>query len=186
MVRGLGSRWAARACRCCRYDHLMISGGIRWLWILAGRARPVARRVGAVGGRGVCRPGGVRGVCRVGLRWSYRRARTVRFGRSPKAYFTSRGACMGRVSGEVVAAAFGCFNPKVVVPAVEAGWRHDPDAVLQARERAATEMLQRVLGEQPEGIEGVTQGFAWRLACPDRPPDLWGSAVAGLPRSPAG
>jgi hypothetical protein len=31
-----------------------------------------------------------------------------------KAYFTSRGACMGQASGEVVAAAFGCFNPKVV------------------------------------------------------------------------
>ena len=49
----------------------------------------------------------------------------------PKAYFTSRGACMGRVSGEVVAAAFGCFNPKVVVPAVEAGWQITTrDAVL--------------------------------------------------------
>jgi hypothetical protein len=31
-----------------------------------------------------------------------------------KGYFTSRGACMGQVPGEVVAAAFGCFNPKVV------------------------------------------------------------------------
>ena len=76
----------------------------------------------------------------------------------PKAYFTSRGACMGRVSGEVVAAAFGCFNPKVVVPAVEAGWQITTrDAVLQARERAATEMLQRVIGEQPEGISRVTE-----------------------------
>jgi hypothetical protein len=27
-----------------------------------------------------------------------------------KSYFTSRGACMGQVTGEVVAAAFGCFN----------------------------------------------------------------------------
>lgn len=31
-----------------------------------------------------------------------------------KSYFTSRSACMGQVPGEVVAAAFGCFNPKVV------------------------------------------------------------------------
>ena len=31
-----------------------------------------------------------------------------------KSYFTSRSACMGHVHGEVVAAAFGCFNPKVV------------------------------------------------------------------------
>jgi hypothetical protein len=56
----------------------------------------------------------------------------------PKAYFTSRGACMGRVSGEVVAAAFGCFNPKVVVPPVEAGWQiTTSDAVLQAMTSAS-------------------------------------------------
>ena len=76
----------------------------------------------------------------------------------PKAYFTSRGACMGRVSGEVVAAAFGCFNPKVVVPAVEAGCQITTrDAVLQARERAAIEMLRRVIGERPEGMSRVTE-----------------------------
>ena len=44
----------------------------------------------------------------------------------PRSYFTSRGACMGTVSGEVVAAAFGCFNPKVVVPCVQAGWKSLP------------------------------------------------------------
>src|SRR3954454_16336544 len=38
-------------------------------------------------------------------------------------YFTSRGACLGQVPGEVVTAAFGCFNPRVVVAAVAAGWR---------------------------------------------------------------
>src|SRR4051794_41844409 len=38
-----------------------------------------------------------------------------------KSYFTSRGACMGQVVGEVVAAAFGVFNPKGVVPAGAAG-----------------------------------------------------------------
>jgi hypothetical protein len=40
-----------------------------------------------------------------------------------KSYFTSRGACMGQVPGEVVAVAFGCFNPKVVIPAVAAAWQ---------------------------------------------------------------
>jgi hypothetical protein len=40
-----------------------------------------------------------------------------------KSYLTGRSACMGQVPGEVVAAAFGCFNPKVVVPAVGAGWQ---------------------------------------------------------------
>jgi hypothetical protein len=74
-----------------------------------------------------------------------------------KAYFTSRGACMGQVPGEVVAAAFGCFNPKVVVPAVGAGWQiTSREAILQARERAAAAMLQRVLGDQPEGLGQVT------------------------------
>ena len=38
-------------------------------------------------------------------------------------YFTSRGACLGQVPGELVAAAFGCFNPKVVVRASRQGGR---------------------------------------------------------------
>jgi hypothetical protein len=66
-------------------------------------------------------------------------------------YFTSRGACMGQVPGEVVAAAFGCFNPKAVVPAVTTR-----EAILAAREQGATAMLRRVLGEKPEGLDRVT------------------------------
>ena len=74
-----------------------------------------------------------------------------------KSYFTSRSACMGQVPGEVVAAAFGCFNPKVVVPAVRAGWQvTSRAAILAAREQGATQMLRRVLGEQPEGLGRVT------------------------------
>lgn len=74
-----------------------------------------------------------------------------------KAYFTSRGACMGDVPGQVVASAFGCFNPKVVVPAVAAGWQiTNRERLLAARERAATAMLQRVLGDQPKGLERAT------------------------------
>ena len=74
-----------------------------------------------------------------------------------KSYFTSRSACMGQVPGEVVAAAFGCFNPKVVVPAVGAGWQvTSRAAILAARERGATQMLRRVLGEKPEGLGRVT------------------------------
>src|SRR5687767_11636470 len=42
-------------------------------------------------------------------------------------YFTSRGACLGTPSGQVVCAAFGVFNPDVVIPSVEAGWsKTDP------------------------------------------------------------
>ena len=74
-----------------------------------------------------------------------------------KSYFTSRGACMGQVSGEVVAAAFGAFNPKFVVPGVAAGWQiTSREAILQAREQAATAMLARVLGDHPDGLGQVT------------------------------
>jgi hypothetical protein len=74
-----------------------------------------------------------------------------------KAYFTSRGACMGQVAGDVVAAAFGCFNPKVAAPAVEAGWQiTDHEAILEARERGATGMLRRVLGDDPKGLDRAT------------------------------
>ena len=74
-----------------------------------------------------------------------------------KSYFTSRGASLGHVPGEVVAAAFGCFNPKAVVPAVAAGWQvTNRENVLAARERGATAMLQRVLGDQPEGLGRAT------------------------------
>ena len=74
-----------------------------------------------------------------------------------KSYFTSRGACMGQVTGEVVAAAFGCFNPQVVVPAVAGGWQiASRESILEARERGSTDMLRRVLGDQPDGISRIT------------------------------
>jgi hypothetical protein len=61
------------------------------------------------------------------------------------------------VPGEVVAAAFGCFNPKVVVPATTAGWQlTSREAILEARERGATGMLQRALGDKPDGLGRVT------------------------------
>ena len=75
-----------------------------------------------------------------------------------KSYFTRlRGACMGHVPGEVVAAAFACFNPKVVVPAVAAGWQiAGREAILEAREQGATGVLRRVLGDEPAGLARVT------------------------------
>ena len=63
-------------------------------------------------------------------------------------YFTSRGACMGRVSGEVVTATFGVFNPEIVIPAVDAGWsKTDPETVLAARQDGATAAVRRMIGE---------------------------------------
>lgn len=74
-----------------------------------------------------------------------------------KSYFTSRGASMGQVPGEVVATAFGCFNPPIAVLAVAAGWQMvSREAILDARQRGAVQMLQRILGDHPEGLERVT------------------------------
>jgi hypothetical protein len=64
---------------------------------------------------------------------------------------------MGQVTGPVVAAAFGVFNPKVVNPAVDAGWKvTDRVTILAARERVATDMLRRVLGDEPDGLARAT------------------------------
>jgi hypothetical protein len=63
-------------------------------------------------------------------------------------YFPSRGACLGNPSGQVICAAFGVFNPDIVLPAVEAGWEAtDPASILRAREHGATSGLRRILGE---------------------------------------
>ncbi|SBS74079.1 hypothetical protein MHPYR_190018 [uncultured Mycobacterium sp.] len=52
------------------------------------------------------------------------------------AYFRSRGSVMGQVPGEVVSAAFGVFNPAVVLPAVAYGWTLTDAATI---ERARTD-----------------------------------------------
>jgi hypothetical protein len=52
-----------------------------------------------------------------------------------------------------------------VVPAIETGWQTTSrEAILDARERAATAMLQRTVGEQPEGL-----GPTCSAAAPTRP-----------------
>ena len=74
------------------------------------------------------------------------------------AYFTSRGACLGPdVSGHLVASAFGVFKRPMVVAAVSAGWQvTDQVAILEARERGQVTMLQRVLGDHPDGLAWAT------------------------------
>ncbi len=106
-----------------------------------------------------------------------------------KSYFTSRGASLGHVPGEVVAAAFGCFNPKVVVPAVAAGWRvTNRDDVLAARERGATAMLRRVLGDQPEGLGRATELLRRAAAAGTMPGHAIHSGLRslGFPGTPLG
>jgi hypothetical protein len=65
-------------------------------------------------------------------------------------YFCSRGACLGQVPGEVVAAAFGVFNPDVVIASVSEGWaKTNAAALLEARREGATESLTRLIGDAP-------------------------------------
>src|SRR3954451_13899654 len=74
------------------------------------------------------------------------------------AYFCSRGSVMGQVPGEVVAAAFGVFNPAVVVPMVDAGWALvTADAICAARTQGAVAQLERILGPKPEGLARATE-----------------------------
>ena len=74
------------------------------------------------------------------------------------AYFTSRGSVMGQVPGELVAAAFGVFNPEVVVPAVQLGWtRTDAATICAARDDGAIAQLRRILGDEPEGLTRVNE-----------------------------
>jgi hypothetical protein len=68
-------------------------------------------------------------------------------------YFASRGGLLGQVHGQVVAAAFGVFNPAAVVPAVAAAWQIASAAdVVAARSAGAVAQLTRILGADPEGL----------------------------------
>jgi hypothetical protein len=74
------------------------------------------------------------------------------------AYFSSRGACLGQVHGELIAAAFGVFNVEVVVPMVDAAWKiTDAPTILQAREHGARESLRRMLGDPPADCARATE-----------------------------
>ncbi|MFP5326099.1 MAG: SCO6745 family protein [Acidimicrobiia bacterium] len=73
------------------------------------------------------------------------------------AYFTSRGACLGEVPGEVVAAAFGVFPPASVVPAVDEGWKTAArEAILAARLEGQSEALAKVLPDR-SGVARATE-----------------------------
>ena len=103
------------------------------------------------------------------------------------AYFCSRGSVMGQVPGEVVAAAFGVFNPAVVIPLVAQGWGHTDAATLcDARTEGAVGQLRRVLGDSPAGVDRANDLLA-RAVEPLRPegrPLYGGQASLGLPGEP--
>ena len=105
------------------------------------------------------------------------------------AYFTSRGSALGQAPGELVAAAFGVFNPAVVVPAVTYGWTlTDAATIAEERLQGAVEQLERLIGEKPEGIDRANELLARALA----PLEPFGRALfAGtlsqpLPGTPVG
>ncbi len=105
------------------------------------------------------------------------------------AYFCSRGSLLGQVPGEVVAAAFGVFNPDVVVDAVGYGWTlTDSATISEARTRGATAHLVRILGESPERIDEA-RPLLERAVEPLRPegrPLFSGLRSMGLPGDPVG
>ena len=54
-----------------------------------------------------------------------------------------------------MAAAFGVFNPAVVVPAVAYGWSlTDATTICAARHDGAVAQLRRILGERPTASSG--------------------------------
>lgn len=72
-------------------------------------------------------------------------------------YFCSRGGCMGKAPGAVIAAAFAVFKPSMVEEAVAEGWaRTDPEPVLEARLAGAVEQLTRILGEPDDDVRRAT------------------------------
>ncbi|MGH2684141.1 MAG: SCO6745 family protein [Actinomycetota bacterium] len=104
-------------------------------------------------------------------------------------YFCSRGGCMGQVPGEVVVAAFGVFNPGIVIPAVEQGWeKTDAPTILAARQGGATESLRRILGDQPAGVDRATELLrrAGDAATGEGRPLFSGLRSLGFPGEPIG
>jgi hypothetical protein len=131
----------------------------------------------------------------------HRRYEALGFGGSPAsskdgvafpdgpAYFTSRGSALGQAPGELVAAAFGVFNPEVVVPSVRFGWTlTDAATIADERLLGAVEQLERLVGEKPDGIDRANALLGRALA----PLDPFGRALfAGtlsqpLPGTPMG
>lgn len=103
------------------------------------------------------------------------------------AYFCSRGSVMGQVPGEVVAAAFGVFNPAVVVAAVAHGWTiTDATTICAARTDGAVAQLRRILGDQPDGLDRAVELLARATdgLRPEGKPLFAGLVAQGRPGEP--
>ncbi|HVA73354.1 MAG TPA: hypothetical protein VNF71_02155 [Acidimicrobiales bacterium] len=105
------------------------------------------------------------------------------------AYFCSRGSILGQVPGEVVAAAFGVFNPDVVVPAVRHGWTlTDATTIEAARTEGALAQLRRILGDEPEGLRRAVELLQRAVGGlrPEGRPLYAGLLALGVPDDPLG
>jgi hypothetical protein len=103
------------------------------------------------------------------------------------AYFTSRGSVMGQVAGDVVAAAFAVFNPAVVVPLVDLGWRRtDAATICRARTDGAVAQLRRILGDAPTGVDRAVELMrtATEPLRPEGRPLYAGVRSLGIPDDP--
>ena len=118
-------------------------------------------------------------------------------------FFTSRGAVLGDVPAEVVAAAFAVFNPDEIVQIVRRGKNlASASTMWMARLDGAAAQLRRILGGEPARAAWVTDRllhaaddlplagralFAGRARRrhprrPDRPPVAVGRSAARVPR----
>ncbi len=88
---------------------------------------------------------------------------------------------MGQVPGEVVAAAFGVFNPAAVIASVSFGWSiADAQTMRSTRATATVAQLKRVLGDQPDGVSDVREALARAVgACQPAGRPLFAGAVSG-------
>ena len=112
-------------------------------------ARALAGALEAFAGQVYFAPEAHAGYSRLGFSGSPREIRGVAMPDGP-AYFCSRGSVLGQVPGSVIAAAFGVFNPAVVVPAVDYGWSlTTAEQICAARDAGAIGQLARVVGESP-------------------------------------
>ena len=105
------------------------------------------------------------------------------------AYISSRGAVLGNTQAAVVVAAFGVFQPAMVMAMWDEGRKiASPEAALAARDAGAIAQLERILGRQPEGIERVTELLELAgngLPLPGRPMYAGQQSLA-LPPQPVG
>lgn len=105
------------------------------------------------------------------------------------AYFTSRGSALGQAPGQLVAAAFGVFNPEAVVPSVAHGWSlTDAATIADERLAGAVEQLERILGPTPDGVHRANE-LLTRATAPLEPCGralFAGTLAQPLPGTPLG